>query len=74
MKQVISMSLRGRGFSARSNPLTRARDCFVVAFLAMTLLISCAPVDLNAPLPTFDTGIDSNAWVEVPEGEFFFGK
>jgi formylglycine-generating enzyme required for sulfatase activity len=40
----------------------------------MTLLISCAPVDLNAPMPTFDTGIDPNAWVQVPAGEFYFGQ
>ncbi len=76
MKHIPSMSLRGGAAKRRrrSNPLAHARDCFVAALLAMTLLASCAPVDLNAPIPTFDTGIDSNAWVEVPEGEFFFGQ
>lgn len=47
---------------------------FLTLSLLAALLASCAPVDLNASLPTFDTGIDSNAWVEVPEGEFFFGQ
>ena len=44
--------------------------------LAMTfiLLASCAPVDLNAPIPTFDTGVDSNAWAQIPTGEFYFGQ
>lgn len=42
--------------------------------LTMTLLASCAPVDLDAPLPTFDTGIDPNAWAQVPAGEFYFGQ
>jgi formylglycine-generating enzyme required for sulfatase activity len=48
----------------------------VSAILAMTmiLLVSCAPVDLNAPMPAFDTGIDPNAWVSVPAGEFYFGQ
>jgi formylglycine-generating enzyme len=64
-----TMSLRAK----RSNLLSRW-DCFVATLLAMTLLISCAPVDLNAPIPTFDTGIDPNAWVQVPAGEFYFGQ
>lgn len=44
--------------------------------LAMTiiLLTSCAPVDLNAPIPSFDTGVDPNSWVQVPDGEFYFGQ
>jgi formylglycine-generating enzyme required for sulfatase activity len=40
----------------------------------MTLLISCAPIDLNAPMLAFDTGIDPNTWVQVPAGEFYYGQ
>ena len=40
----------------------------------MTLLISCTPVDFNTPIPIFDTGIDPNAWAQVPAGEFYFGQ
>jgi len=49
-------------------------DCLVVALLAMTLLAACAPVDLNAPMPAFDTGVDPNTWSQVPAGEFEFGQ
>jgi formylglycine-generating enzyme required for sulfatase activity len=42
--------------------------------MTMILLLSCAPVDLNAPLPDFDTGIDPNAWSQIPAGEFYFGQ
>lgn len=49
-------------------------DCFVAALLAMTLLAACAPADLNAPMPAFDTGVDPNAWAQVPAGEFEFGQ
>ena len=42
--------------------------------LFAVLLASCAPVDLNAPIPTFDTGIDPNAWAQIPAGEFHFGQ
>ena len=42
--------------------------------LSAALLASCAPADLNAPLPTFDTGVDPNAWAQVPAGEFHFGQ
>ncbi len=47
-----------------------------IALLAMTmiLLVSCAPVDLNASMPTFVTGVDPNAWAQVPAGEFYFGQ
>jgi formylglycine-generating enzyme len=42
--------------------------------LAAVLLASCAPVDLNAPVPTFNTGVDPNAWATVPAGEFLAGQ
>ena len=37
-------------------------------------MASCSPVDLNAPIPTFDTGVDPNAWAQIPAGEFHFGQ
>jgi formylglycine-generating enzyme required for sulfatase activity len=39
-----------------------------------SLLAACAPVDLSASLPTYDTGIDPSAWADIPAGEFFFGQ
>lgn len=48
--------------------------------LAPTILImaflvaSCAPVDLNAPMPVFDTGVDPDKWAQVPAGEFLYGQ
>jgi sulfatase modifying factor 1 len=42
--------------------------------LLVILLVSCAPVDLNATLPSVDTGVDTNAWVQIPAGEFYFGQ
>ncbi|MBI5954747.1 MAG: SUMF1/EgtB/PvdO family nonheme iron enzyme [Chloroflexi bacterium] len=40
----------------------------------IVLLSSCTPVDLNASIPTFDTGVDSNSWAQIPAGEFYFGQ
>jgi formylglycine-generating enzyme required for sulfatase activity len=42
--------------------------------MTVILLTSCAPVDVNAPMPTFDTGVDPNAWAQIPAGEFYFGQ
>ena len=42
--------------------------------LFVALLASCAPVDLQAPIPTYNTGIDPNTWVQIPAGEFYFGQ
>ena len=38
------------------------------------LLASCASVDLDAPMPSFDTGVDPDSWVQIPAGEFDFGQ
>ncbi len=46
----------------------------ILLLAAAVLLAACATVDLNAPLPAFDTGVDSNAWVQVPAGEFYLGQ
>ena len=90
MKRLISlMSLRGGRSPQRSNLLVTG-DCFATrrllpwpvgqdgraVALAMTfaILASCAPVDLNAPLPAFDTGVDPNSWVQIPAGEFYYGQ
>jgi formylglycine-generating enzyme required for sulfatase activity len=29
---------------------------------------------LNAPVPAYDTGVDPNAWAQIPAGDFFFGQ
>lgn len=38
------------------------------------ILTSCKPVDLNAPAPIFDTGVDTNSWADIPAGEFLHGQ
>ena len=47
---------------------------FLTLGLLAIFLVSCGPVDLNAPMPTFETGVDPNAWTQVPAGEFYFGQ
>jgi formylglycine-generating enzyme required for sulfatase activity len=41
---------------------------------AALLLASCGTVDLNAPIPVYETGVDPNAWALVPAGEFLSGQ
>lgn len=40
----------------------------------VALLTACSPVDLNADIGTYDTGVDSNAWVTIPSGTFLAGQ
>jgi formylglycine-generating enzyme len=47
---------------------------FLALILLTVLLASCAPLDLNAPIPSFDPDIDPNAWAQIPAGEFYFGQ
>ena len=41
---------------------------------AVLLLSACSTVDLNAPLPVYETGVDPEAWALVPAGEFLSGQ
>jgi formylglycine-generating enzyme required for sulfatase activity len=40
----------------------------------LVLVISCTPVNLNAPLPAYDPGKDTNAWAVIPAGDFLSGQ
>jgi formylglycine-generating enzyme required for sulfatase activity len=42
--------------------------------LLAAVLVSCAPVDLNAPVPAVDTGVDPDSWVLIPAGPFLEGQ
>ena len=50
------------------------RRILITLSLLAILLSACGEVDLNTPLPAFDTGIDPNTWAQVPAGEFYFGQ
>jgi formylglycine-generating enzyme required for sulfatase activity len=42
--------------------------------LLVVLTASCTSVDLDAPVPTFNTGVDTESWVVIPAGEFQSGQ
>ncbi len=45
------------------------------AFLFISFILSaCGSVDLNAPMPTYDTGVDSDTWAAIPSGPFYLGQ
>jgi len=47
----------------------------ILTFILLSLILaSCSTVDLNAPMPAFDTGVDPDSWVQIPAGEFFSGQ
>ena len=50
------------------------KSCLSVIILLCVTLVSCSPVDLNAPIPVVDTRIEPNSWVPVPAGEFYYGQ
>jgi len=45
-----------------------------MCWLLGALLAACGSVDLDAPIPVFDTEVDSQAWASVPAGEFLSGQ
>ena len=45
-----------------------------IIILAAMLLASCTTVDLDATIPTFDTGVDPEAWADIPAGPFILGQ
>ncbi len=50
------------------------KKLIIPVILLTVFLAGCATVDLNAPIPAFETGIDSSAWAKVPAGEFLSGQ
>jgi formylglycine-generating enzyme required for sulfatase activity len=50
------------------------RMILLAMLLSAILLASCASVDLNAPVPTYDTGVDLNGWAVIPSGPFLAGQ
>jgi len=49
------------------------RALFLVLLWGL-LLGACGAVDVAAPVPTYDTGVDPDAWARVPAGEFLAGQ
>ena len=43
-------------------------------FLLAFSLPACTAVDLNTPVPTFETSVDPDTWVTIPAGEFQSGQ
>ena len=75
MKKFIPVSLRGGVERQRSSLPFNGRLLRVIAF-AMTVvaMASCSPVDLNAPAPVYETGVDPETWVTIPAGAFLSGQ
>ena len=47
----------------------------ILSFILLSaLLVSCVSVDLNAPVPTFDTDVDPESWALIPAGSFLEGQ
>lgn len=42
--------------------------------VAAALLVACGAADRDAPVPTFETGVDPSAWARVPAGVFLSGQ
>lgn len=42
--------------------------------LLAAILTSCSPVDLEATVPIYDTGVDPETWVLIPAGSFMEGQ
>jgi formylglycine-generating enzyme len=42
--------------------------------MLVILMVSCAPVDLNASIPVYNTGVDPNTWAPIPAGAFYYGQ
>jgi len=45
-----------------------------IVILLTALLVSCTSVDLDAPMPVFETGVNPDTWMQIPAGEFSFGQ
>jgi formylglycine-generating enzyme required for sulfatase activity len=42
--------------------------------MTLVTLASCAPVDVNTPVPSFNTGVAPDSWTTIPAGTFYHGQ
>ncbi len=47
---------------------------YLIFFLLTLMLTACTPADLNAPMPSFETGVDPDGWAQIPAGKFYYGQ
>jgi formylglycine-generating enzyme required for sulfatase activity len=45
-----------------------------ILVLVLIFLTACTSVDLDAPIPIVDTGVDPETWAIIPAGEFLSGQ
>jgi formylglycine-generating enzyme required for sulfatase activity len=50
------------------------KSIITISLFLLFALTACQPVDFQAAPPVFDTGMDSEQWVEIPAGEFLQGQ
>jgi len=53
--------------------ILRQNRIFLLGLIVISC-ISCTPVNLEAPLPVYDTGVKVDAWATVPAGAFLSGQ
>ncbi len=49
------------------------RLIFLLIFASLILSACGAPPAPSGPMPVYDTGVDSSAWVNIPAGEYYEG-
>ena len=74
MEQRSNLFVLWNSFIPRSDKLNGRLLRATALAMTIFLLVSCAPIDLNAPISSYDTGVDPNAWAQIPAGEFFYGQ
>ncbi len=50
------------------------KKTWIVLSSLLFVLAACQSVDLNAPAPIVDTGVDPDAWATIPAGNFLTGQ
>jgi formylglycine-generating enzyme required for sulfatase activity len=43
-------------------------------FMAIFFMAACSTVNLDAPVPVYDTGVDPESWATIPAGSFLSGQ
>jgi formylglycine-generating enzyme required for sulfatase activity len=43
-------------------------------FMAVFFMAACSTVNLDAPVPVYDTGVDPESWATIPAGSFLSGQ
>ncbi len=71
MRTAQWTTVNGRRRASAAGRLTKS---FLLCAALVALLVGCVPATSQSAVPVWDTGVNPDAWAQIPAGTFHFGQ